>query len=112
MPARAREVRWAPVARTDLIALLDWIASDAPQTAAKVRDRILAAVERLSRFPHLGRGIPEFRLYGRSPVREIVVFPWRIFHQCRGNTVEILAVIDGRRNVEDLLLRRLSRREP
>ncbi len=112
MAGRAPEIRWSPVARADLAGILDWIAEDRPQAALDVRDRILAAVSRLGRLPRQGRSIPEFRVFGRTHLREIVVLPWRIFCQAQKKSIDIVAVIDGRRNVEDLLLRRLSRRRP
>ena len=41
--------------------------------------------------------------------RELVVKPYRIVHRIRENIVMVGAVVDGRRDLEDLLLERLTR---
>jgi addiction module RelE/StbE family toxin len=110
MAARGLEIRWAPVALSDLLSIIGWIRQDRPVTADSVRERLMTSVARLSRHPLQGRSIPEFRVFGRTGLREIVVSPWRVFYEVRKGAVAILAVVDGRRNVEDLLLRRLARR--
>jgi len=110
MAGRGLEIRWAPVALSDLLSIIDWIRVDRPETAEAVRERLMTAVGRLSRLPLQGRSIPEFRVFGRTGLREIGVPPWRIFYEVRKGAVVIAAVVDGRRNVEDLLLRRHARR--
>jgi plasmid stabilization system protein ParE len=103
------EIHWSVEAFRDLEDLLEHIERDRPAAAAGVRDRIFGSVESLQRFPRRGRAIREFLPLGKKDVREIVVAPWRIFFEVRNQAVEILAVVDGRRNVEDLILRRLTR---
>ena len=44
--------------------------------------------------------------------RELIESPWRILYRIEADTVYVLAVIDARRNVEDLLLDRFVRRPP
>jgi len=41
--------------------------------------------------------------------RELVVKPYRLVYRIEGDTVTVLAVFDGRRDLEDLLLERLLR---
>ncbi|MDD4169451.1 MAG: type II toxin-antitoxin system RelE/ParE family toxin [Desulfotomaculaceae bacterium] len=38
--------------------------------------------------------------------RELIAPPWRIIYKIEGNKVLVLAVINARRNVEDVLLDR------
>jgi toxin ParE1/3/4 len=40
--------------------------------------------------------------------RELVATPWGIMYRVSGHTVSVLAVVDGRRNAEDVLLERLK----
>lgn len=63
----------------------------------------------LGNHPERGRIVPELESYGITAYRELIVAPWRIIYQVRGNDVYVLAVVDGRRNVEDVLLDRLTR---
>ena len=48
------KVIWADPAIQDLDAIADYIALDKPEAAHRLVRRVLAAVERLQRFPHMG----------------------------------------------------------
>jgi toxin ParE1/3/4 len=41
--------------------------------------------------------------------RELVMRPYRMIYRMEGDTVTVLAVFDGRRDLGDLLLERLTR---
>lgn len=41
--------------------------------------------------------------------RELIVRPWRIIYRAEGDLVTVLALFDGRRDLEDVLLERLIR---
>jgi toxin ParE1/3/4 len=41
--------------------------------------------------------------------REVIERPWRILYRIDGDTVLVLAVLDGRRELRSLLLERLLR---
>ena len=45
----------------------------------------------------------------RSDQSQVTSKPWRIFYAVEGNTVLIAAVLDGRRDIQTLLERRLLR---
>ncbi len=46
---------------------------------------------------------------GVTTFREVILHPWRIAYRIEERRILILAVIDGRRRVGDLLLERLIR---
>ena len=78
------------------------LARDSPLAADRVKDRIFAATDRLADHPGMGRP----GRVGRT--RELVVRPYIVAYHVRGQTVEILAVIDGRRgNVAEMIAERL-----
>jgi plasmid stabilization system protein ParE len=58
-------------------------------------------------MPLRGRTVPELRDHGVLNYREIIVSPWRIIYRVQDSAVIVLAVIDGRRSLEDVLLYRL-----
>jgi hypothetical protein len=43
--------------------------------------------------------------------REIIVDYWRIMYKIENDIVYIMVVIDGRRNVEDIILKEIMARE-
>lgn len=60
---------WSPQALSDLRAIGDYLAREAPAYAQAFVDGAFDAVERLEVFPHSGRAVPEI---GDPDLREIV----------------------------------------
>jgi len=103
----AHEIFWASVAEQDLLRIVRYIAEEDAGAALKILNRIKVATARLDRSPKRGRVVPELLKHGISRYREIVIKPWRVIYRIEAEKVYVLSVIDGRRNVEDVLLERL-----
>ena len=93
-------VRWTARALAHLREIEEYIAADSPTAAAKMIASIFEATVRLCRFPGSGRLAGEWN--GR-PYREIIEPPYRILHEIQDDTVFILAVIHGRRDVAQVI---------
>jgi plasmid stabilization system protein ParE len=106
--ARLR-VLWSVTARNDLAAIIDWIADENPAAARTALLRLRTAAERLHAFSDQGRVVPELRRHGIELYRELIIDPWRIIYRSDQQATNIMAVFDSRRNLEDLLLERLTR---
>jgi plasmid stabilization system protein ParE len=102
-------VEWARTACADLSAIIDHIARDNTSAALSVLDKLEKTAQSLTVLPMRGRVVPELAAFGSRAYREIIVSPWRILYRISGKTVNVLAVVDGRRNVEDILLERFVR---
>jgi toxin ParE1/3/4 len=63
----------------------------------------------MARMPQRGRIVPELKILGVDIYRESIIGPWRIVYRILDLDVLVVAVIDGRRNLEDILLNRLIR---
>jgi len=100
-------VLWVDVAEKDLIEIVEHIARDDPTTATKILGRLKSGANSLHNFPERGRIVPELFDQGISVYHELVESPWRIIYRVEQNKVLVLSVLDSRRNVEDILLRRL-----
>ena len=100
-------VRWAEVARTDLFETVDFIAERSPRAAGHVLDQLEARAQTLARLPTRGRIVLELRRLGITAFRGLIVDPWRIIYRVDDREVRVLAVLDGRRELVDLLLQRL-----
>ena len=100
---------WARPALGDIQDVVDWLRLDSPSAVLRFVDRVDEAVTRLVSQPRLGRVVPELERHNIGRYRELVIAPWRLFYRIDPGQVYVLAVIDGRRNVEDILLRRLLR---
>ncbi|MCA9438291.1 MAG: type II toxin-antitoxin system RelE/ParE family toxin [Candidatus Omnitrophica bacterium] len=100
---------WAGIARSDLWDIVDHIAGDRPKTALRILGKIEEKVTDLKDFPERGRTVPEFERVGILQYRELIIKPWRVVYRFSGSQIVVLSVLDGRRNVEDVLFRRLTR---
>lgn len=107
MTERRRTVLWTEVAARDLERLASRLHEVAPLRAAAIIDRILARGDSLATLSHRGRTPPELRPIIDRTWLEVVEAPWRILYRVVGDEVEIHAVLDGRRDLRDLLLERL-----
>ena len=105
-------VAWAESARGDLEEIISYIAAEAPLNAAGVLDRLEARAGELAELPLRGRVVPELHWHGISSYRELLEPPWRIVYRVAKRQVVVLAVLDGRRRLDELLLTRLLRSQP
>lgn len=102
------EIRWAESAVADLGTIARHVARDSPDAAETFVDRVDKAAVQLSELPLSGRVIPELERHNIRRYREVVIAPWRLFYEIRDHAVIVLAIIDGRRDIQDVLLRRLT----
>lgn len=106
MTERVYKVLWTQTAQQDLKRIIEYIAVDNGTQARRAYLAIKQKVENLQKMPLRGRVVPELRYFGILTYRELIAPPWRIIYKAEENKVWVLAVIDGRRNMEDILLDR------
>jgi toxin ParE1/3/4 len=104
-----RAVHWTATAKYDLSAIIDYIAAEDPQAALSVLDTLQQHAASLESLSERGRIVPELGDAGLSQYRELVVKPWRILYLPGTDAVHVVAVLDGRRDLQTLLLERLMR---
>ena len=101
------EVIWASIAENDLARIIEYIANDSPVNALKVLNKLKEKAANLHHSPKRGRIIPELQENGIYQYRELMVAPWRLLYRVQENKVYVLAVLDSRQNIEDILLKRV-----
>ena len=95
-------------AERDLDEIANYIVSqDSLERAIDVAARIERAVASLSRFPNRGSFPKELLEQGNREFREIHFKPYRIVYRVLSDTVMVLLIADGRRDMRALLARRL-----
>jgi addiction module RelE/StbE family toxin len=104
-----RRIRWTRTAQRDLDVVVDYIADDSIENALAVLDRLQARAESLATAAERGRVVPELRALDVHQYREVIERPWRIVYRIESESVLVLAVLDGRRDLRSLLLERLVR---
>jgi toxin ParE1/3/4 len=100
-------VRWSLVARDDLDRIVDFIAAEAPINALKVAQRIEALARSLEVLPGRGRLVPELASHGLTDWRQVSSPPWRLIYRMTDRRVEVVALLDARRRLDEVLFERL-----
>lgn len=97
-------------AEDDVFDIYRYIArSDSPSKADYVLGKLRDACESLSTSPERGYFPPELERVGITDYREIHFKPYRIIYQISKRQVFVHGILDGRRDLQDLLERRLLR---
>jgi toxin ParE1/3/4 len=102
-------VRWLEPASLDLIEIIEFIHHDRPAAARKMGHDILLAAARLTRQPRRGTLVPELQGQGISECRQIYVESHRVIYDIQPESIDILAVLDSRRDIQAATLQRLMR---
>jgi toxin ParE1/3/4 len=88
-----------PSADADMDGIFAWIAGDDPRAAERLIQRIFTAVKRLAHYPDSGAPRPELGPDARS----IVVGKYLILYRAGPDSVDILRVVHGARELGPLL---------
>jgi len=95
-------------AARDLDELYDYIARhDALRKADYVLEQIEKTLSKLSEFPERGAYPKELLAIGIREYREVFFKPYRVIYRVVDKNVYVLLVVDGRRDMQSLLQRRL-----
>ncbi len=97
---------WTEPALLDLDGIAEYIALDDPLAASRYVQRVFDRVERLEAHPQSGKRPPELK---RTPYREVVVPPCRIFYRVEAEAVFILYVMRSERLLRPYLLAHRNR---
>jgi toxin ParE1/3/4 len=99
MADRRRPIIWSPEARADLSEIWDYYAGRAGRHRADKNVReIHDALRLLEDHPFAGRARDEVR----PGLRSITARPYVIFYRMRGDVAEIVRILHGRRDLDDI----------
>lgn len=106
-PARYR-ILLTRGAGQDLEEIYDYISEfDSPANANHVLDRLMEVVEGLAQFPERGSYPKDLVALGIKDYRQTAFKPYRVIYRVLGSQVVIYLIVDGRRNMQSVLARRL-----
>ena len=99
-----------PLAKKDIIEIYNYVAlSDSIDKANRLLDNLEETYLKLEKLPERGHIPEELRGTGIKRFLEIHFKPYRIIYEIIDNIVYIHCVLDGRRNMQELLSSRLLR---
>jgi len=105
-------IRLTTDAMQDIESIAFYIAqNDAPGKAKNLVAKLKTTIESLSTFPERGAYSEELLYLDIREIREVYYGPYRIFYRIAGQVVQILAVADGRRDLQAFLVNRVFQEE-
>ena len=94
-------------AEKDLNEIIEYIAENNPRTALTIMEKIQKKIDSLDHFPYRGSFVPELLVKNIKDFRQISEHPWKIYYKIVENKVYIMAIVDSRRNLKDILMNKL-----
>jgi toxin ParE1/3/4 len=95
-------------AERDIIEIYEYIYhKDSPEKADYVYSKLKESINNLSNNPERGHPPKELEKIGIKEYLEIYFKPYRIIYQIVNKEIHVHCVLDGRRDLEDLLHKRL-----
>ncbi len=94
----AFRLEWSAEAIEDIEAIASFIEKDSLTYAQAVVSKFLEKAEILQEFPEMGRTVPELNT---EHIREIFVYSYRLVYKVYENKILIVAVIHGKRLLEN-----------
>jgi toxin ParE1/3/4 len=102
------KIEFTQSALKDLLQIHDYFLAEAGGgVAQQLIDELQSAVNSLAEFPDRGSIPKELRRISNHKFRQLIVQHYRIIYQIARNAIYINAVLDGRRDIQTLLKRRL-----
>jgi toxin ParE1/3/4 len=102
-------MRITSAAVRDLEEIHDWIAEhDSLENANYVLDRLSETAESILALPHRGSRPKELPQGMETEYRQVFFKPYRVIYEIRRDEIVIHVIADGRRNLQMLLMRRLT----
>jgi len=108
MSRQPHEVLVTAGAERDLVAIHNYITQhDSPASADRVLGQLLQSIRSLATQPERGPHPHELAELGIRDYRQVFYKPYRIIYRTLDRQVLIYLVVDGRRDMQRLLTRRL-----
>ncbi len=99
-----------PQAKEDMREIFFYVSiNDSLEKANKLLDKIEETCNKLERFPKRGHIPEELRNTGIKKYLEIHYKPYRIIYEIKKNKIYVHSVLDGRRNIQEILSNRILR---
>jgi toxin ParE1/3/4 len=106
-----RQVILSGMALADLLDINDYYLCEvSDRVASKIIDGLETAVNNLAEFPERGSIPKELLFLGIRQYRQVIEKPYRIIYETFDDKIVVHAILDGRRDVQSLLMQRILRR--
>jgi len=102
-----RKIEWTPDGVDSLNEILDYYRTRAGESISNtIYDKIIKEIELLESEKINTKRTQELMDIGIFDVYELVIKPWKVYYKISGDNkkIYVLFVLDGRRNLEEILM--------
>ena len=102
------DIIWSKDAGDELLEIILYIKNNTGKiTAEKIFKEINDKVKKASEHAEGRRIAPLLMNFGINDIHQININPWAIFYKVENNEMKIISIIDQRRNLEEILYRKI-----
>lgn len=102
------EIIWSKNAGDELIEIISYIKyNTGKMSAEKINIKIMNEVKRTSENAAGRRIAPLLKNLGINDIHQLNIHPWILFYKVKNNRMEIISIIDSRRNLEEILYKKV-----
>ena len=99
---------WSEDAGNELFEIISFIKYNTGKiTAKKIYEKIKIEVKKTSKNAAGRRIAPMLLKFGIKNIHQININPWVVFYKVENNRMEITSIIDQRRNLEEILYKKI-----
>ena len=105
-----RKIEWSPDAVNSLNEILEYYMDRAGENIAHtIYNRIMKKIELLEVEEVRTKRAQELRDIGINDIYELVISPWKVYYKIKEDNQKayILFILDGRRNIEEILISKI-----
>ena len=101
------EIIVSKFAENDLKEVVAYFFEINPDYSKVLYEKLKSKIRELELFPERGKIVPELEEQGIIKYRQVLEGNYRIIYTLLKNEVDILIVVDARRNLEEVLMKKL-----
>ena len=102
------EIIWSKEAGDELAEIISFAKyNNGKIPAKKLCTRLIYGVKQVSENPEGRRIAPLLREFGIYHIHQLNISPWILFYRLGDRKMEIISIMDGRRNPEEILYRKI-----
>jgi len=102
------EIIWSKDAGDELMEIISYIKNNTGKiNAGKIFKKINDKIKNISEHAAGRRIAPMLMNFGINDIHQLNINPWAIFYKVENNEMKIISIIDQRRNLEEILYKKL-----
>jgi toxin ParE1/3/4 len=99
---------WSKDAGEEFFEIVSWYKYNVGINAArKIYVKINSQIKRLKEIPGIGKSAQVLKDIGVNDYRQIAIEHWLIYYKIENQNINIVSIIDGRRNLEEVLYKKI-----